>query len=166
MQAGRPANGFNIWALPLLGERTPFAAVEAPAYHARLSPDGRWLAYDSDETGTSEVYVQPFPSTMARKWRLSKQGGVEPKWRRDGKELFYLGLDQRLMVVSIRTSSRFEADPAVALFEAPSVAGKTLGLGNKYDVAPDGQRFLFKAPPEGPSKPITIVVNWAATLPH
>jgi serine/threonine protein kinase/Tol biopolymer transport system component len=171
MQSGRqsgvtPARGFNIWALPLLGERTPFAAVETPAYHARLSPDGRWLAYDSDETGTSEVYVQPFPPTTSERWQISDHGGNEPKWRGDGKELYYLGPDQRLMVVRIRTSSRFESEPALALFEAPSVAGNTLGLGNKYEVAPDGQRFLFNAPPGGPSKPITIVVNWAATLPH
>jgi serine/threonine protein kinase len=171
-QAGRysgvtPLHGFKIWALPLFGERTPFA-VETAAFHARLSPDGEWLAYDSDETGTREVYVQSFPRASVGKWQISKHGGTEPKWRRDGKELFYLGPDQRLMAVRIRTSSRFEADRPVPLFEAPPVVAgsNTLGLGNRYDVAPDGQRFLFNAPDSGSSKPITVVVNWAATFPH
>jgi Tol biopolymer transport system component len=166
-QAGQPPNhGFNFSALPLLGEHKPFRAIDTPASHARLSPEGPWVAYDSDETGTSEVYVQPFPRTAAAKWQISAHGGVEPKWRRDGKELFYLGPDNRLMAVRIRTQPRFEADPPVPLFETPDVSGNTLGLGNKFDAAPDGQRFLFNAPAGGPSKPITVVVNWAATLPH
>jgi Tol biopolymer transport system component len=167
MHAGRQSgHGFNIWALPLVGERTPFAAVEAPAANARLSPDGRWLAYDSDESGIPEVYVRPFPHATAGQWQISNHGGSEPKWRRDGKELFYLGPDQRLMRVRIRTTSGFEADPPVPLFQTPSVGRITIGLGNSFDVAPDGQRFLFNAPAGESSKPITVVVNWAATLLH
>jgi hypothetical protein len=111
------------------------------------------------------VYVQPFPGTAGEKWQISNQG-EEPKWRQDGNELFYLGADQRLMAVRIRTSPRFEADRPVPLFEAPAMIGNTLGLGTRYDVAPDGQRFLFNAPVGDPSKPITVVVKWAATLPH
>jgi dipeptidyl aminopeptidase/acylaminoacyl peptidase len=164
--AGRPRGGFrNIWALPLRGKRIPFTAVDTPTYHARLSPDGRWLAYDSGESGSSEVYVQPFPGTAGEKWQISNQG-EEPKWRQDGNELFYLGADQRLMAVRIRTSPRFEAARPVPLFEAPAMIGNTLGLGTRYDVAPDGQRFLFNAPAGDPSKPITVVVKWATTLPH
>jgi Tol biopolymer transport system component/predicted Ser/Thr protein kinase len=167
MQAGRQptSHGFNIWVLPVVGERKPFAAVETPAAHAQFSPDGRWLAYDSDETGASEVYVRPFPRTTAGRWRMSDHGGVEPKWRRDGKELFYLGADQRLMAVRIRTDSSFQADPPVPLFETPAV-GANLSWGNRYDVAPDGQRFLINTSARGSSRPITVVVNWAATLPH
>jgi Tol biopolymer transport system component/predicted Ser/Thr protein kinase len=161
-----PFHGWNILALPLLGGRTPFAAVETSADHARLSPDGRWLAYDSDETGTSEVYVRPFPGTTAATWRLSDHGGREPKWRGDGRELYYLSADERLMAVRIRTGSRFEADLPVPLFQAPAVGGNTLGVANKYDTTLDGQRFLFNAPAGGPSKPITVIVNWAATLPQ
>jgi Tol biopolymer transport system component len=162
----RSGHGFNIWALPLVGERTPFAAVEAPATNARLSPDGRWLAYDSDETGSPEVYVRPFPDTTAGVWRISDHGGSEPKWRRDGKELFYLGPNQLLMRVRTQTTSGFEADPPVPLFQTPSVGRITIGLGNSFDVAADGQRFLFIAPADESSKPITVFVNWAATLPH
>jgi len=166
MHAGRQSgHGFNIWALPLVGERTPFAAVEAPATNARLSPDGRWLAYDSDETGIPEVYVRPFPHTTAGKWQISDHGS-EPKWRPDGKELFYLRPDQRLMRVRIQTTSGFEADQPVPLFQTPSVGRITIGLGNSFDVAPDGQRFLFIAQASEPSKPITVLVNWAATLPR
>jgi Tol biopolymer transport system component len=166
----------KTWALPLVGERRPFAVLETPEDmgQARLSPDGQWLAY-VEKGGASrsstrqypvEVYVRPFPRTASGKWPISIYGGSEPKWRPDGKELFYLSADQRLMAVSVRTTSSFEADPATALFETRAV-GVQLGQSrNQYDVAPDGRRFLINMPTNNSSKPITIVVNWPATLPH
>jgi Tol biopolymer transport system component len=156
----------NIWVLPLVGERKPFAVMEkTPAGQGQLSPDRRWLAYSSNETGSYEVYVRPFPRTSTGKWRISDHGGIEPKWGRDGKELFYIANDQRLMAVGIRTAAGFDAAPPAALFETPAV-GSSLGVigRNQYDIAPDDRRFLFSRPARGASKPITLVVNWSATL--
>jgi Tol biopolymer transport system component/tRNA A-37 threonylcarbamoyl transferase component Bud32 len=158
----------DIWALPLGIHPKPFALVETPdsELQGSLSPDGRWLAYVSAETGTYEVYVRPFRASTTKK-RISNQGGVEPKWAGDGRALYYLGGDQRLMSVTIRTTLDFEVDPPVPLFETRAVApvGSSLGITgrNQYDVAPDG-RFLVNAPGPGSSKPITVVIDWPATL--
>jgi Tol biopolymer transport system component len=159
----------GISTLPLVGERKPFAVVQTKTINGlegQLSPDGRWLAYDSDETGTFEVYVRPFHGTSDSKWQISSDGGIEPKWRRDGKELFYLSSNHRLMAVRIRVTPTFKADPPTALFETAALGTHLAIIGrNQYDIAPDGKRFLISAPARGSSKPITVVVNWPATLP-
>ena len=162
----------DLLALPLQGDRRPSALVETSEFEDRgkLSPDGRWLVYESSETGAFEVYVRPVHGPPKDKIQVSNQGGIEPTWRRDGKELFYLGLDQRLMAVDIRTAPHFEAGTPVPLFETRTVspAGPNLGIvgRNQYDVSADGQRFLINAPLSASSKPITVVVNWPAMLPH
>ena len=131
---------------------------------ARVSPDGRWLAYVSDESGTFEIYVRPFtpeaPAGTGAKWLVSKGGGVRPIWRPDGKELFYLGLASQVMAVDIDTSKGIQAGTPRRMFTAPTRA-RDCG----WDLSPDGKRFLFVAPPgTGRAIPFTVVLNWAAGL--
>ncbi len=154
----------SVWALPLSGDRKPFAFVEGGFSASRgvFSPNGRYIAYSSNETGRFEVYVQTFPQHLG-KWQISTSGGDEPMWRGDGKELFYLGPDDELVSVEVNTNSdQFQAGPPKPLFQAQFVNG---AWRNHYAVSPDGQRFLILAP-TGESKPapITVVVNWPALL--
>jgi Tol biopolymer transport system component len=163
---GAGANGTELWALPLFGDRKPFAFVQSSsfgAHSARFSPNGRFLAYDSNETGKMETYVQTFPQQTG-KWQISPSGGMEPFWRRDGKELFYLTPDNQLMAVPVNTDgASFQAGIPKPLFQAPLVP--TSNWRNIYFPSPDGQRFLMLTP-EGQAKPepITVVVNWPALL--
>jgi Tol biopolymer transport system component len=157
----------DVWALPTSGEGKPMRILgEAFAeQQGRLSTDERWMAYVSNETGTSEVYVQSFPPSKG-KWQVSTNGGVTPRWRRDGKELFYLALDRQIMSVVVRAGrDTFEFDVAKPLFEATVDAVNTTAT-NRYDVSADGQRFLVNAAREnaGSSLAITVVVNWLAGL--
>jgi len=157
---------FDLWTL-LIPEHRAFPVQEQPASEniGELSPDGRWLAYDSNEGGEYAVYVRPFPGPSDQRRRISERGGIEPKWRKDGTELFYLGADQRLMAATVRTGSNFDHDPPRALFETGTV-GQHLGMvgRNQYDVAPDGERFLVNRPGRQSSTPITVVLNWPALL--
>ena len=123
----------------------------------RFSPDGRWLAYTSDESGRPEVYVQPFPG-HGGKWQISTAGGGQPVWNRNGKELFYASADNKLMAVDVKADSGFEAGTPRALFD---VHVKSIN-GWKYDISPDGQRFLANTViGEVKANPITLVQNWA-----
>jgi len=130
----------------------------------QLSPDGRWVAYVSAESETSEVYLQPF-MTGEGKWRLSTHGGIEPRWRGDGRELFYLAPDGTMMAVELRLGASVEIGAAQRLF-ATQLSGNSTKVGgrNQYDVSKDGQRFLLNQP-VGTSA-ITVLVNWTALLPH
>jgi len=125
----------------------------------QFSPDGRWIAYSSNESGRSEVYVAPFPGPGG-KWQISTAGGNLTRWRRDGSEIFYLGLDAKLMVAAVNgRGSDFQVGAVKALFEVRPV----LGLRYPYAVSPDGQRFLINSlPAEGDAAPITVVLNWTA----
>ncbi|HEY3205036.1 MAG TPA: protein kinase, partial [Thermoanaerobaculia bacterium] len=162
-----PTRG-NIGVLPLSGNGEPreLIATTADEVQAQLSPDERWVAYCSDESGQYEVYVRPFPSSEGR-WQVSAAGGYEPRWRRDGKEIFYLAADRRLMAVPVQaTASTFQVGTATALLEAP-VRGFLQGWenSNRYDVTADGQRFLINVPTEGvASGPMVAVINWVAGL--
>ena len=121
-------------------------------------PNGRWIAYDSTESGRREIWVQPFPATGS-KWQVSTTGGFSPRWRRDGNELFYVATDGRMMAVPISLGSTVEFDAALPLFQTmlPEAAY------GAYDVAADGKRFLIPMPPDGrDSTPITVMVNWMA----
>jgi hypothetical protein len=125
---------------------------------AKLSPDGRWLAYASDETKRLEIYVQTFP-TPGGKWQVSTNGGDRPVWSRDGKELFYIGADQKMMVVDVTGGAKFEAGAPKPLFDAHLATGNTW-----FDVSKDG-RFLIPAGLEhSTSVPMTVAINWAARL--
>ena len=124
-------------------DRKPVPYLVAPAkqQQAQFSPDGRFVAYGSDQSGTWEIYVQPFPNASDGKWMVSSGGGVEPRWSRDGKELFYFS-GQTLMAVPVNVRPTFSNGPPVALFDAPVQPGYT-NDGHRWQVAPDGKRFLL-----------------------
>ncbi len=156
--------GAAVWALPLSGDKKPFPVAQAQSpqnsiFSARISPDGRWLAYTSNDSGRAEVYVAPFPGGGGR-WQITTNGGDAVAWRRDGKELYYWGLDQMLTAVAVNTQgAEFQVGAARPLFRLSSPA-----LGMAYDVTPDGQRFLVNYLPEDTATPLTLVVNWTAEV--
>ncbi len=165
-----PVDGRNqIGIVPLVGEQTlhwfePSRFVQS---NGQVSPDGRWLAYTSDESGRFEVYVQSFPAPGGGKWQISKDGGLYPRWRRDGRELFYYANDERLMAVPLRSATTLDVGDAVPLFKAHLLNGPAIsaGIRHQYDVARDGQRFLLNVPLEdAAASSITVVLNWAAGL--
>jgi Tol biopolymer transport system component len=155
----------QVWLLPLNGDHkaVPVAQSGSLSQDARFSPDGRWIAYASNQSGRFEVYVIPSDRTSG-KWQISSAGGLQPVWRRDGKEIFYLALDNALM--SVRITLRKEAVELGAvrqLFRVPKLVGAT-GNFTAYDVAPDGQRFLALETPQSTPPTITVVTNWTAEL--
>lgn len=160
-EAGRTSKtGLAVWVLPLFGDRKPYPYLESgfDQESPKVSPNGQWLAYESDETKRVEVYVQSFPKPGG-KWQVSTDGGASPVWSRDGKELFFRGANGKLMSAAVRSSAgnKFDNDPAKPLFDLPGGAGT-------FDVAKDG-RFLIPAPVgRSAGSPITVVVNWAAGL--
>ena len=165
-------NSSNIFLLPLSssGERRPIPlqATEAVENQGQFAPNGRWIAYCSNESGRSEVYVRGFsPDGLAAggKSQVSTAGGLEPQWRRDGKEIFYLsGSGSTLVAVDVKIGGvSFEAGSPKPLFE---VRLAPLARRNRYVASRDGQRFLTVAPPEGGTVPITVVLNWTAGLPN
>jgi Tol biopolymer transport system component/predicted Ser/Thr protein kinase len=162
----------DLWVLPVEGaekERKPvlFMQTEFNELMAQLSPDSHWMAYTSDQSGRREVYVRPFPRAEGQ-WTISVAGGRQPRWRGDGKELFYEAADGKMMAVPVKASAApkptFEAGAPVALFDAHIAPTATNNVVN-YDVTADGKRFLI-ATPVGPgassSPPLTVVVNWNA----
>ena len=160
-----PRGKIDLWVLPRLGEGKPRPFRDSPfsETEARFSPDSRWVAYVSDESGRREVYVQSFQfegqSAGARR-RVSTEGGSQPVWRGDGKELFYLAADNKLMSLTVKAAATFEAGTPVALFRIDPLGG-----GGFYDVTRDGQRFLINTSvTRAESLPITVVVNWASFL--
>lgn len=154
--------------LPLAGDRTPTPVLQSDfnEEQPRLSPDGRWIAYTSDESGRPEVYVQSLPS-LAEKWQISTNGGGDPQWRRDGTELFFIAADRKLMAVPIRPGPTFDPGIPTPLFET-RVTGLT-DVRTHYQVSADGRRFLVNTVPEteaATSAPVRVIVNWPATLPQ
>ena len=156
-----PKTKADLWVLPMFGERKPFPFLQTEALEARgqFSPDGRWIAYVSLESGHSEVYVTPFPGPGGKQ-QVSIAGGVEPRWRGDGKELFYLAADDKLMAAEVNIKGpAIEIGAARPLFEThPAQQGRV-------NVTADGQRFLVNTlVEEKGSSPLTLVVNWTADL--
>ena len=154
----------DLWILPMFGDRKPFPFLQTlfNEQQAQFSSDGKWIAYTSDESGAPEVYVQTFPASGG-KWRISTSGGAEPKWRRDGKELFYIAADKKLMTVDTKLGPTFEAGVPKALFETRVTVLTT--FRNHYTVTGDGQRFLINSGLEETNfTPISVVVNWTADL--
>ncbi len=160
----RPKTNFDILVLDRSGkESRTYLATEADERAARLSPDERWMAYVSNESGTFEVYVQPFPTAGATKWQVSKGGGAQPQWRADGSELYYVTADKSLMAVAVQTTSgSFSLGSASALMSM-RIAGWDLLGGALYAPWPDGERFLINTAKEG-VRPISVVLNWNAAL--
>ena len=160
-----PTTKWDLWVLPLAGKK-PLPVVRTPSNEGdgQLSPDGRWLAFWSDKSGRYEVYVQPFrdgrETGLAETWRVSTGGGTWPRWRGDGKELFFKALDNRMMSVPVHSGPTFEAGAPVALFDTNDLEPDNL----TYDVSSDGQRFLVSGVFESASRPVIIRLNWLAGL--
>jgi len=162
--------GADLWALPMTGERKPFPVVQSrfDERFGNFSPDGRWLAYESNESGQFEIYVRPFPGSGG-KWQVSTAGGTQVRWRHDGKEVFYLAPDGHLMAVPISVASDAQTltvGVPVPLFLTHLAAGSGVIAGrNQYAVASDG-RFLMNVSVDDavPAPPITIVENWQAAI--
>jgi eukaryotic-like serine/threonine-protein kinase len=159
-----PRGQQDLWTLPVFPtlEPQPFLQTVANERHGQFSPDVRWIAYSSDESGVPEIYVRRFPDAGG-KWQVSTHGGAQPRWRRDGKELFYLAPDGKLMAAVVTASaSTFETDSARALFDT-RIRTSFIDRTNHYVVTHDGQRFLVNISAEDEnSAPITVVVNWQA----
>jgi Tol biopolymer transport system component len=168
-----PKSASDLWALPLTGERKPFAVLHSSfdEIEGQFSPDGRWLAYASNESGRYDIYIRTFPEAGG-KWQVSAAGGVQPRWRRDGHELFYVAADTRLMAVPIRLApdaQTLEAGAPVALFPTRLATGGNIAPAGflaraQYAVAADGRFLMNVAADDAALSPITIVQNWTAGL--
>jgi Tol biopolymer transport system component len=152
---------FDLWLLPLRGDRQsiPFLRGESSEGQSQVSPDGRWIAYTSHESGRMEVYVRPFP-TGDGTWQISSTGGADPRWRRDGTELFYIAANGMLTAVPVGAGRAFKPGPPQPLFDT-KVNHLWDDARNHYEVSLDGERFLVAMPIENVgSIPLTVVVNW------
>jgi Tol biopolymer transport system component len=160
-----PDTQYDLWLLPTFGDHkpVPFLKTTAAESHGQISPNCKWIAYTSNESGREEVYVRSFPAG-ARKWPVSNNGGNYPRWRRNGKELFYRAPDGRLMSAMVRPAGQdLEFGSPVALFRILQPQG---AFAYPYDVSSDGQRILALAPSEinSGSTPLTVLINWQAGL--
>jgi hypothetical protein len=154
--------GWDIWALPLTDGAKPFPVV-ATSFEERegqFSPDGQWIAYQSDKSGRFEIYVQRFPGPGADVL-VSTNGGSQPRWSPDGLELFYIAYDGQLMSIPIRTRGGvFDASIPAPLFASRVETAVRGGLAQQYVVSPDGSRFLMNTLLEAAVSPITMLLNW------
>jgi len=174
------AERMDIWAMPTATrDANPFPLLESPfrKHAARLSPDGRWLAYTTNESGRDEVVVQPFPEIARGKWPVSTHGGAEPRWRGDGREMFYVAPNGAIMAVEVHLAGdELELGAPYVLFEARLSTAETTPVEHydSYDVSPDGERFLLnerivgdipEAGTDGTAPlAIRVIVNWTLTL--
>ncbi len=159
----------DIMLLPLNGERRLIPLIQTPAreYDPQLSPDGKWMAYVSEESGPRQVFVVPFSANsgekgLAAKWQVSTDSGFQPRWRQDGKELFFLSADNWMMSATVTAAgSEFTVTSVQPLFTFnPSL------IGWAYDVRRDGQRFLVNSLSEREQPPLSLLINWQAALPQ
>ncbi|MDA2933956.1 hypothetical protein MYX82_06390 [Acidobacteria bacterium AH-259-D05] len=156
-----PDTGWDIGYITIEGDHTwkPFLVTPFRERSPMISPDGRWLAYISDESGQNEIYVQPFPEA-GQKWLISTGGGIEPMWSPDGRELFYRTADQ-MMAVAIQTEPRFSARTPRQLYKGTYILDT--GVGHpRYSVSPDGQHFMMGKASE--EDQIRVVLNWFEEL--
>ncbi len=156
--------GTDLWCVtfPELTATLFMKSASAPNV-ARFSPDGKWVAYASNESGRWEIYVTSFPAAQG-KWQVSNAGGEQPKWRSDGKELFYLAADGKIMAVSVATGANFDAGTPVALFQANPREMVATSERFAYDVSKDGQRFLINTQLKSALTPMSLVMDWTASL--
>ena len=160
-----PVTRMDLWMAPTSGGGAPVPLVTTPynEFQAQISPDGRWIAYASDESGRWEVYVQSFPEVGAKR-AISSDGGSEPQWRRDGRELFYVATDGTLMAVNVTSGPTLQVTRPMPLFRTPvALSGEMTSRRNHYVASPDGQRFLVNAASET-QESITVLVNWTSRL--
>ena len=176
-----PRTHGDLWVLPVAGDGTasgtaaPFANTEFSEGQGRFSPNAHWIAYASDESGRSEIYIQPFPAPPngGSKTAISRDGGSQPRWRRDGKELFYVSSDGKLMAVDVSEKTMFNASVPKTLFQVPVAqighpeVNDEMGKGSLqvlgWDVAPDGKRLLIDTATKS-SESVTVLLNWTVDL--
>jgi len=163
----------KLWVLPLQGDRKPLPLLwtEFDELDGRFSPDGRWVAYVSNESGRYEVYVRAFPpdplpqgiSNTSVKWPISDNGGSSPMWRQDGKELYYIDRDGKLIAVTISAGPAFQSGVPKVLFQTPTKGAQKAGF-TRWAPSPDGKRFLFLVPEKQEAATLTVILNWQAGL--
>ncbi|MGA7565278.1 MAG: protein kinase [Terriglobales bacterium] len=156
--------GQDLWYLTVSDLRaTQFLKATSSVRSARFSPDGKWVAYSSNESGRWEIYVTSFPDAHG-KWQVSSAGGSQPRWRGDGKELFYLSTDSKMMAAPVKTGSNFDAGTPTALFQANPREMFATSEVFSYDVSSDGQKFLINTQLKTELSPMSVVLNWNAKL--
>jgi Tol biopolymer transport system component/tRNA A-37 threonylcarbamoyl transferase component Bud32 len=156
--------GMDLWFVTLPGlTSTVFLKGQSPPRAGRFSPDGKWVAYASNESGKWEVYVTSFPEAHG-KWQVSNAGGEQPRWRSDGKEFYYLASDGKIMAVPVTIGANFDAGTPAALFQANPRELVATSEQFSYDVSKDGQRFLINTQLKTAMTPMSVVTNWAAML--
>ena len=160
-----PKTKWDLKVLPLGGNKKPMSVIQTEFNEGdgRFSPDGRWIAFWSDKSGRYEVYVRSFQGARAtgsaETWQVSTVGGTWPRWRCDGKELFFKSLDNKMMAVPVYAGSTFQAGVPLALFDTHDLEPDNL----TYDVRPDGQQFLISGVFEGRrARPVNVYLNWLA----
>jgi len=155
----------EVDVVPLAGDRKPypFSQSQFPQRSGHFSPDGHWVAYTSRESGREEVYVAPFPGPGG-KWQVSSSGGRMPRWRRDGRELYFVAEDDTLMAAEVEASpNKFEVKNVRPLFRV-TLAPEARDRSGSFDVTADGTRFIMNASNDEAQPPITLVLNWPAEL--
>jgi eukaryotic-like serine/threonine-protein kinase len=156
--------GTDLWYVTFPGlTATLFLKATSAPNVARFSPDSRWVSYASNESGRWEIYVTSFPAAHG-KWQVSNAGGEQPKWRSDGRELFYLAPDGKIMAVPVTTGANFDAGSPVALFQANPREMVATSERFAYDVSKDGQRFLINTQLKSALTPMSVVMDWTASL--
>lgn len=159
--------GADLWyvSIPEL-KPTEFLKAASTLRTAQFSPDDRWVAYSSNESGKWEIYITSFPEAHG-KWQVSNAGGTQPRWRGDGKELFYLSPDNKLMAVSVKTGTNFDAGTPTVLFQA-YLRESALATSEQflYDVSRDGQKFLINTQLKSAITPMSVVLNWMSEMHH
>jgi Tol biopolymer transport system component len=156
----------HLWVLSMNGAKKPYRFLPGTSadVEGQFSPDGHWVAYSSNESGRWQVYVVPFPG-LGSKYQISTDGGQQPRWRRDGKELFFLSRDRKLMTTAVEAGATFEFSAPTALFETRAHEPLTAEEFFTYDVTADGQRILINVNAEQNNPPpVDIVLNWASVL--
>ena len=163
-----PETKDDLWILPMFGDRQPRPFLQTPSNEAQgqISPDAHWVAYTSDESGIEEIYLQSFPEPGGKRI-LSVDGGVEPHWRADGRELFYLAPDRNLMAVSITLGPTPKIERPRVLFRAPVVLPVSNILNTQLAVSADGQRFLISSVErKTKGEQVTVLSSWPSLLSH
>ena len=159
---------YDLWYLPLFGDRKPqpYIQSEFNEGHGRFSPDGKWVAYGSDEIGRSEIYVRRFPDAGSVKFQISTGGGDQPYWRADGKELYYLAPDAKIMKVEVNANGTFDAGVPTPLFQTYVIPQGLVGSDrNQFVATADGQSFIVNSSPaQAIFAPINLVYNWTEMI--
>jgi Tol biopolymer transport system component/tRNA A-37 threonylcarbamoyl transferase component Bud32 len=160
-----PKTRGDLWVVPMKDGGKPYPYIQAPfdQAHAQFSPDGRFVAYASNESGREEIYVQTFPK-LTGKWQISTGGGDQPYWRADGRELYYLRLDRTLMAVAVNAASGFEAGLPVELFATRTLTTAIGGSRAHFAVSNDGRFLVNTIVDRANLAPIQVVLNWTAAL--